>query len=42
MFAARFDRDAGLSVNLVSVSTLLSVVSIPAMVALANYLGSIV
>ena len=42
MFAARFDRDAGLSVNLVSVSTLLSVVSIPTMVALANYLGSIV
>ena len=42
MFAARFDQDTELSVNLVSVSTLLSVVSIPAIVALANYLGSIV
>lgn len=41
MFSTRYDRDTGLSVNLVSVSTLLSVVTIPAMVALANYLGSI-
>ena len=41
MFAARFDRNAVLSVNLVSLSTLLSVVSIPAMVALTNYLGSV-
>ena len=41
MFAARFDRNAVLSVNLVSISTLLSVISIPAMVALTNYLGSV-
>ena len=41
MFATRFDRDTGLSVNLVSVSTLLSVVTIPAMVALTNYLGAV-
>lgn len=39
MFSTRYDRATGLSVNLVSVSTLLSVLSIPAMVALANYLG---
>ncbi len=41
MFATRYDRDTGLSVNLVSVSTLLSVLSIPTMVALANYLGAL-
>lgn len=41
MFAARYNRDTGLSVNLVSVSTLLSVLTIPAMVALANYLGAV-
>lgn len=41
MFAARYGRDTGLSVNLVSVSTLLSVLTIPAVVALANYLGSV-
>ena len=40
LFATRFDRDKGLSVNLVSLSTLLSVVTIPAMVALANYIGA--
>ncbi len=41
MFATRYDRDTGLSVNLVSVSTLLSVVTIPLLVALSNRLGSI-
>ena len=41
MFAARHERDTVLSVNLVSLSTLLSVVTIPAIVALANYLGSV-
>ena len=41
MFASRFDRDPVLSVNLVSLSTLLSVATIPTMVALTNYLGSI-
>ena len=41
MFATRFDRHPTLSVNLVSVSTLLSAVTIPLMVALTNYLGSI-
>ena len=40
MFATRFDRDTILSVNLVSLSTVLSVVTIPTMVALTNYLGS--
>ena len=41
MFATRYERDTGLSVNLVSLSTLLSVLSIPTMVALANYLGGL-
>lgn len=41
MFATRYDRDTGLSVNLVSVSTLLSVVTIPLLVALTNYLGTV-
>ena len=41
MFASRFERDPVLSVNLVSLSTLLSVATIPTMVALTNYLGSI-
>ncbi|MBE6806758.1 MAG: AEC family transporter [Ruminococcaceae bacterium] len=41
MFSTRYDLDTGLSVNLVSVSTLLSVLTIPTMVAIANYLGSI-
>ena len=40
MFATRFDRDTILSVNLVSLSTVFSVVTIPAMVALTNYLGA--
>lgn len=41
MFAARYDRDTVLSVNLVSLSTLLSAFTIPAMVALTNFLGSV-
>lgn len=41
MFSTRFDRDTSLSVNLVSLSTLLSAVSIPATVALTNYLSSV-
>ena len=42
MFAARYDREPLLSVDLVSLSTLLSVVTLPAFVALTGYLGSIV
>lgn len=41
MFATRYDRHPTLSVNLVSVSTLLSAVTIPLMVALTNYLGTL-
>lgn len=41
MFAARHNRDTALSVNLVSVSTLLSVMTIPVLVALTGWLGSI-
>lgn len=41
MFATRFNRHPTLSVNLVSVSTLLSAVTIPLMVALTNYLGTL-
>lgn len=37
MFATRFDRNPRLSVNLVSLSTLLSVVTLPLMVALTNW-----
>lgn len=37
MFATRFDRDPRLSVNLVSLSTLLSVVTLPLMVALSRF-----
>lgn len=37
MFATRFDRDPRLSVNLVSLSTILSVVTLPLMVALTNW-----
>lgn len=40
MFATRYDCQPTLSVNLVSVSTLLSAFTIPMMVALANYLGA--
>lgn len=41
MFATRYDRDPLLSVNLVSVSTLMSIVTMPLMIALTNYLGRI-
>lgn len=41
MFATRYDRDPLLSVNLVSVSTLFSVITMPVMVALTNYLGNL-
>lgn len=37
MFATRFDRNPRLSVNLVSLSTLLSVATLPLMVALTNW-----
>lgn len=37
MFATRFDRNPRLSVNLVSLSTLLSVVTLPLLVALTNW-----
>ena len=42
MFSSRYNRDTGLAVNLMSVSTLLSVVTIPLMVALTNWLVTIV
>lgn len=41
MFATRFDRNPRLSVNLVSLSTLLSVVTLPLMVALTNWAQSL-
>ncbi len=41
MFATRYERDPHLSVNLVSVSTLLSVFTIPLMVALTDYLAAL-
>ena len=37
MFATRFDRDPKLSVNLVSLSTLLSVATLPLMIALTHF-----
>ncbi len=40
MFATRYDRDPRLSVNLVSVSTLLSILTIPLLVALTNSLAA--
>ncbi len=42
MFATRFDRNPRLSVNLVSLSTLLSVVTLPLMVALTNWAQTLV
>ena len=42
MFATRFDRDPRLSVNLVSLSTILSVVTLPLMVALTNWAQTLV
>ena len=41
MFSTRYERDTLLSVNLVSVSTLLAIVTMPLMVALAQYLGAV-
>lgn len=41
MFATRYDRQPLLSVNLVSVSTLLSVVTMPVLLALTHYLGTV-
>lgn len=39
MFAAKFDRDTSLSVNLVSLSTILSLVSMPLLITLAQYIA---
>lgn len=39
MFATKYDRDPRLSVNLVSVSTLLSIITIPLLIALTNTLA---
>ena len=39
MFSVMFDRDEKLSVNLVSLTTILSVITMPVIVALAQYLG---
>ena len=39
MFAAKFDNDAGLSVKLVSLSTLLSVITMPLIVGFAQSVG---
>ncbi|MBR4123384.1 MAG: AEC family transporter [Clostridia bacterium] len=39
MFSAKFDCDTSLSVNLVSVSTLLSLISMPLLILLAQYLA---
>ena len=41
MFATRFDRDPRLSVNLVSLSTLLSMLTLPLMIALTRLLESL-
>ena len=41
MFATRFDRNPRLSVNLVSLSTIVSVVTLPLMVALTNWAQSL-
>lgn len=40
MFAARYDRNPELSVNLVSVSTLLAIVTMPVLIALTGYWGA--
>ncbi len=40
MFATRYERDPLLSVNLVSVSTLLAIITMPLIIALAQYLGA--
>lgn len=41
MFATRYERDPLLSVNLVSVSTLLAIVTMPVIIAFAQYLGAV-
>lgn len=41
MMATRYDRDPLLSVNLVSVSTLLSMVTMPVLISLTAWLGSV-
>jgi len=41
MFATRYDRDPRLSVNLVSLSTLLSVITMPVLIALTDHLGKL-
>ena len=41
MFATRYDRDTHLSVNLVSVSTLASVITMPLLIALTHYLETL-
>ena len=40
MFAAKFDNDAKLSVNLVTLSTLLSVITMPLIVGFARTVGA--
>ena len=42
MFSTRYERDTLLSVNLVSISTLLALATMPLMVALAQYLGAVI
>lgn len=39
MFATKFDRDTALSVNMVSLSTLFSLITMPLIVGLAQTLG---
>lgn len=41
MFATRYDRQPLLSVNLVSLTTLLSMVTMPSLIALTGYLGTV-
>ena len=41
MFATRYDQDTHLSVNLVSVSTLASVITMPLLIALTHYLETL-
>ncbi len=41
MFASKYNRDTELSVNLVSLSTLLSLITMPLMITFAEYLSKI-
>ena len=41
MFSAKYGRDTELSVNLVSISTLFSVITMPAMIMLADTLSKL-